>query len=151
MSRKTFYKYFDSLGEAVISAQSMALRSLSIAHPNGPTGTPLDQVITQLRWVAQMPPDHVQVINMVDFSMRSLGVDPEQQKGFLGEFGAGWKAFINVVHAGQRDGTIRADIEPHILAENLGRAVLGIGGGRVRWGSGPQVRRCRRVRTTGLA
>lgn len=130
-SRKTFYKYFDSLSAAVVYTEQSVLRRLS-EHAEAAVAVAasgrerLLAVLEDNSRVATKSPDLFRFISFFDYTFRYTGMDKAEQLAFDSAMSVLYSDAIDIFRAGQDDGSIRSDLEPEITVAALSGAVIGL-------------------------
>lgn len=129
MSRKTFYKYFDSLGAATSYAYGSILRSitrsaLDTLEPHWSGLEKFMHVLSQLTQVASTQPQWIRFMSYFDHSINALR-DTEQLE--VQELTAVlFQDFAHQFRQGQADGSIRADLATQETVLAISTAVVGV-------------------------
>lgn len=131
MSRRTFYKHFPTLGAAMVHTHRVVIaRILTYTeHPRHDDLNGLDRLIAGFQSLfdaTQENPELIRFLSYFDFTFRRHGLTPEQRSEF-GELYAGQLLLpIDLLHEGQRDGSIRPDLDARITAIAIGNATIGV-------------------------
>jgi AcrR family transcriptional regulator len=129
ISRKTFYKYFRSLDEAMAFAAEAALRGIGLPAPetlHGQTG--MERFLAtiegmMLSGLAQ--PELLRFLSHFDFAFRG-NLAPEVERSFSLTVEKLYQGVGETFLEGQRDGSIRADLDPVLTVATAGNAALGL-------------------------
>ena len=132
VSRPTFYKYFPTLGAAMLFAHHQVTEEItkhgqeqtSAEHADG-----LTQLLEGMRIVgtfAEARPDLVRFTSYFDYTFRRHGLTETEHRALLekeGELATITYAFFQI---GQQDGSIRADLRADEIVEVIGASMLGL-------------------------
>ncbi|WP_040831274.1 TetR/AcrR family transcriptional regulator [Nocardia jiangxiensis] len=131
MSRRTFYKHFPTLGAAMVHTHSVVVDRIR-AHAERAQHRDLNglgRLIAGCRSLfdaGKEHPEFIRFLSYFDFTFRRHGLTPEQLAEF-GELYAGELLLpIELLHVGQRDGSIRTDLDARSTAIALGNATIGV-------------------------
>jgi len=130
-SRKTFYKYFDSLSAAVVYTEKSVLRRLSdhaeAAVAIAASGRErLLAVLEDNGRVATKSPELFRFISFFDYTFRYTGIEEADQRAFDSAMRILYADAIDIFRAGQDDGSIRSDLEPEVTVAAISGAVIGL-------------------------
>ena len=130
-SRKTFYKYFDSLTAAVIYTQNSVVRR--VAEHAGSTvpvsGSGRERLLSILRdqgTVATESPPLFRFLCFFDFTFRYSGVGRDELYAFDATMRTLATDATDIFRAGQSDGSIRADLDPDLTVGAMSGAMIGL-------------------------
>ena len=130
-SRKTFYKYFDSLTAAVVYTEKSVLRRLSehaaAAVPVAASGR--EHLLTVLEdngRVATKSPELFRFISFFDYTYRYSGMDEANQQAFDSSMRVLYADAMDIFLAGQADGSIRSGLRPDVTVGAMSSAVIGL-------------------------
>ena len=130
-SRKTFYKYFDSLAAAVVYTQKSVLRRLSdhAQEAEAVAGSGRERLLTVLQdqsRVAMESPELFRFLSFFDFRFRYTGMDEAEQQAQDAAMRALHADAIDIFRAGQDDGSIRSELDPELTVGAMSSAVIGL-------------------------
>ncbi len=130
-SRKTFYKYFDSLTAAIIYTQnSVILRVAEHAGSTVPVSGPgrerLLSILRDQSTVATESPTLFRFLCFFDYTFRYSGVGREELYAFDATMRTLANDAIDIFRAGQSDGSIRADLDPDLTVGAMSGAMIGM-------------------------
>ena len=129
-SRKTFYKYFDSLTAAVIYTQKSVIRRVgehaSAAVPaTGPGRERLLSILRDQSTVATESPTLFRFLSFFDFSFR-YSVGPDELYAFDTAMRALAADAYAIFREGQADGSIRTDLDVDLTIAAMSGAMIGL-------------------------
>ncbi|WP_405181042.1 TetR/AcrR family transcriptional regulator [Nocardia sp. NBC_01377] len=130
ISRKTFYKYFDSLPPALVYTRSQVRRGLTehaeAAVADAPNGRErFLGLLADLVSVANRSPDLIRFINYFDHTFRGKEQQHnqhEQETYIAADSENVTQAFLT----GQADGSIRTDLDPSTNVFVIGNSIIGL-------------------------
>jgi AcrR family transcriptional regulator len=129
ISRKTFYKYFDDIGAAMVYAQELALNDLSeqvkAAGDNLEHG--IDRYLARYDALARIAFDSnlVSFITYFDYVFRRVGLDAAETHDYEETSQTLADSTVSDFLQGQADGSIRADLDPDLTLLAIGTSILG--------------------------
>lgn len=130
-SRKTFYKYFDSLSAAVIYTQKSVLRRFAVHAQAVASEASLgrERLLTVLQdqsTVATESPALFRFLSFFDFTFRHVGMAQDEQFAYDTAMQVLAADAIKIFREGQVDGSIRADLEPELTVGAMSGAMIGL-------------------------
>jgi AcrR family transcriptional regulator len=130
-SRKTFYKYFDSLTAAIIYTQQSVLRRVgehaqaSVA-PDSVGRDRLLSILCDQGTLALEAPALFRFQSYFDYTFRRVGMGPDDQSAYASDIRALGESVIDLFRAGQADGSIRTDLDPELTVLAVSGAIIGL-------------------------
>ncbi len=130
-SRKTFYKYFDSLTAATIYTQRSVIRRIGEHASATVPATDLgrERLLSILRdqsTVATESPALFRFLAYFDYTFRYTGMGRDEEYAFDAAMRALAAEATDLFRAGQADGSIRADLDPELTVEAMAGAMIGL-------------------------
>jgi AcrR family transcriptional regulator len=115
ISRPTFYKYFPTLGAAMLHTQRVLLARIDdyvVAHlDDGPNARERLLAIFDLSFdYTCTHPELARFFNFYDYTFRRFGLAADEQTEYLAIVNETGAAFLDLFAEGQRDGSIRPDL-----------------------------------------
>lgn len=129
ISRKTFYKYFPSIESALLYTRKLVLRELSAEELEVlPSNSGLDlflHPLEKIRSFVATHQDHLRFLSFFDFALSAFGIVGEEVAEYEASMSELLRFPLDAFTAGQRDGTIRADLDPRETVLTCSTAVFG--------------------------
>lgn len=132
VSRPTFYKYFPTIGAAMLFVHRQVIEQMSVygqvhTHSDGVDGiTQFLEQISTLAVIAQARPDLLRFTSYFDYTFRRYGLTDDEHR-VLGEDEANLFAIARApFERGQKDGSIRPDLDATHTVEAIGTSILGL-------------------------
>jgi AcrR family transcriptional regulator len=130
-SRKTFYKYFDSLAAAVIYTQRSVIRRISehatTTVPAADSGRErLLSILRDQSTLATESPALFRFLSYFDYTFRYAGMGRDEQYAFDASMRALATEATDIFRSGQSDGSIRADLDPDLTVGAMSGAMIGL-------------------------
>lgn len=131
ISRPTFYKYFPTVGAAVLQSFRIGFGQLTAAgrdrasSPSLGRSTLMHQYAARFQF-AQEHPEIIRLISFLDYSYRRVGLSREESDE-IERFGRSEGALEeSLFRHGQADGSIRPDLDPRSTVATIGTSILGM-------------------------
>lgn len=130
ISRKTFYKYFDSLSAALVYTQAQVQRQMTaLAHESvADVSTGREQFLGMLSYfatVGRQNPELIRFVNYFDYTFRGEGLSASQHPTSK-EQAYGATEIAQAFMAGQADGSIRQELDPAVTIFAAGNSIIGL-------------------------
>ena len=130
-SRKTFYKYFDSLTAAVIYTQRSVIRRVSehagTTVPAADSGRErLLAILRDQSTLATESPALFRFLSYFDYTFRYTGMGRDEQYAFDTAMRTLATEATDIFRSGQSDGSIRADLDPDLTVGAMSGAMIGL-------------------------
>ena len=133
ISRPTFYKYFPTIGSAVLHTHFGVLAELAElleAHgsidPASTGRTKLFEQVHRVHSVLRSRPDIISFFSFFDFNFRRWGLSAVERAEHASVWAHGEFAFFAYFEAGRADGSIRSDLSPDVTVQSLLSSTLGL-------------------------
>lgn len=131
ISRKTFYKYFDSLATAMVFTQEWVLAQITAHadHAVDEASTGLDRLLGRLYDfvdVALETPKLIQFVNYFDYTFRGSRFPADQRTAYEAAAAALYRRMTVDYADGLRDGSIRTGADADVVIAAVGNSVIGL-------------------------
>lgn len=131
VSRPTFYKYFPTLGAAMLHVFNWVMdemiRESGVSDDSGLTG--LEVYLAEARAafaVSCRRPELTRFISFLDYTFRTIGMTAEESAAIESTALRAADHERQIVRRGQADGSIRSDISANEIVNAVGSALLGL-------------------------
>jgi AcrR family transcriptional regulator len=130
ISRKTFYKYFDTLGAALVHTQAHVQLQMTTLANDSVRGAAngREQFLGMLSYfatVGRQNPELIRFVNYFDYTFRCEGLGPAEN----GRHGGPVYGAVEIEQAfqvGQSDGSIRRDVDSATTIFATGNSIVGL-------------------------
>ena len=130
VSRPTFYKYFATVGAAMLHTHRLVLQELAV-HAEGHqpnTGPGLDRLLDAHRVIyelAEHRPDLMRFSSYFDYTFRQNGLTQAEQELLHDLETSQTRLSLPIFEQGQLDGSIRPELNPEPTLFAMGTSLLG--------------------------
>ncbi|OPX12474.1 TetR/AcrR family transcriptional regulator [Mycobacterium sp. AT1] len=126
ISRKTFYKYFDTLSAALMYTQDQVQRQMTTLASDSVTDAPNGRerflgMLSYFATVGRQNPELIRFVNYFDYTFRRAGLGPTQ-----GEQGYGAEEIGMAFRDGQSDGSVRPELDFATNVFAAGNSIIGL-------------------------
>ncbi|PAK25669.1 hypothetical protein CJD44_14930 [Streptomyces sp. alain-838] len=131
ISRKTFYKYFASLGEAMAYTQQRVVREIS-RHADRGEGRAENgrerflRALENVSVVAAEHPDLIRFVSYFDYTFRERGLDARESHDYELVNRELRRQMAETLVTGQDDGSVRTGIDRDMVITAAGNALMGL-------------------------
>jgi AcrR family transcriptional regulator len=130
ISRKTFYKYFDTLSAALVYAQAQVQRQMTALAVDSVEDAQngrerLLGMLSYFATVGRQNPELIRFVNYFDYTFRREGLGPTRAPG-EGEQAYGAAEIAQAFRDGQSDGSVRPELDPATNVFAIGNSIIGL-------------------------
>lgn len=130
ISRKTFYKYFDTLSAALVYTQDQVQRQMTALASDSVADAPNGRerflgMLSYFATVGRENPELIRFVNYFDYTFRRGGLRPALAPG-QGEQGYGAEEIGLAFRDGQSDGSVRPDLDFATNVFAAGNSIMGL-------------------------
>lgn len=130
ISRKTFYKYFDTLGAALVYTRDQLQREMTALAIDSVTDAPNGRerflgMLSHFATVGRQNPELIRLVNYFDYTLAREPLGPAEDPG-QGEPAYGAVETAQAFREGQSDGSIRSDLDSATNIFAAGNSIMGL-------------------------
>jgi AcrR family transcriptional regulator len=130
ISRKTFYKYFDTLSAALVYTQGQVQRQMTVLASASVEGAPNGRerflgMLSYFATVGRQNPELIRFVNYFDYTFRREGLGAAAATG-QGEQGYGAEEIAMAFRDGQSDGSVRTELDFATNVFAAGNSIMGL-------------------------
>ena len=131
ISRKTFYKYFSTIEEAILFTQTRLMEDVwkSQREAVRAPGSALDRYISTLHVTNELAaehPDWLRFISFFDIAYRDFALTEESLVPYRSLMGSYAQTMFGLIEDGQRDGSIRSDLPVEVILAGGTNSMFGV-------------------------
>ncbi|MGN9837181.1 TetR/AcrR family transcriptional regulator [Nonomuraea sp. H19] len=132
VSRPTFYKYFPTLGAAMLHVHRQVIDTIAEHGQQSPSEEDLDgltqflQRMSALASLARVRPDLIRFTSYFDFTFRRHGLTDDEHRALQELEVALMEIARESFRKGQQDGSIRPELDIPHMVEVIGASILGL-------------------------
>lgn len=130
ISRKTFYKYFDTLSAALVYTQNQVQRQMTALAGDSVRNASNGRerflgMLSYFATVGRQNPDLIRFVNYVDYTFRREGLGEDQGPDHDGQ-AYGGDEIAQAFRDGQIDGSIRQNLDPTTNVVAAANSIIGL-------------------------